>query len=84
MTNEMIEMLNAENISINNGGSYMSAAELDDEQVVDVFDQIDPRVLDDETMHFAEDVSSEIKDDLEAKRMYIAAVAEKEGEIVLG
>jgi len=86
MTNEKItEMLNAENISINNGNSYQSAASLTAEQVEEVFDRIDTRTMEDPAeMNYAEEASSEIENELEAKRIYVAAIADWKGEIAIG
>lgn len=72
------------NISIDNGNTYRNASELTAGEVIDVYDQIDLRQVSDEAKFAAEDASQDIDDPTEAKRAYIAKIAEINGEITLG
>lgn len=71
------------NISIDNGNAYHSAKELTEQQVIDVYDQVDVSLLSDATRMAAEDASADL-DGIEAKRAYIAKIADLDGEICLG
>lgn len=71
------------NISINNGLSYVNAAELTAEQVNDLFDQV-WNCFSDETTAAALAASEEFEDETAANRAWLATAAELEGEIVVG